>query len=185
MSKGTMKQSLRFLSSLMALLSLLLLLSTSNAVTAQENKDYTRYSKYHPYCSTPEQMKQRAIPPLQYSGSSSTPQIIHVTALIRHGARTPYAGYPTYNCWSDYWTNPLTGIWNCDLKTYMAPPSTDKSTIVVNSEGIIEEEPDFLFEKQYDALMFSHINRTGNELNGTCQMGQLLMRGYEQELQNG
>ena len=28
-------------------------------------------------------------------------------------------------------------------------------------------------------------DRTGNSLNGTCQLGQLLMRGYDQELRNG
>jgi hypothetical protein len=49
----------------------------------------------------------------------------------------------------------------------------------------MEEEADFLFEKHYDALVLESGNRTGNELNGDCQLGQLLMRGYEQELMNG
>ena len=68
----------------------------------------------------------------------------------------------------------------------MAPPSTDKSSIKMNAAlgGVLEEEADFLFEKRYDALLLMK-NRTGNELNGTCQLGQLLMRGYEQELTNG
>ena len=39
----------------------------------------------------------------------------------------------------------------------------------------------FLFEKQYDALK----EPLSNELGGTCQVGQLLLRGYEQELRNG
>lgn len=163
---------------------MLLLLPTLTTITAQESKEYTRYTKYHPYCSTPEQMKQRAIPPLQTNDStSSSPQLIHVTALIRHGARTPYASPSKYICWDDYWTNPLTGIWNCDLKTYTAPPSTTK--LKLNNGNLMEEEADFLFEKHYDALVLESGNRTGNELNGDCQLGQLLMRGYEQELMNG
>lgn len=73
----------------------------------------------------------------------------------------------------------------------MAPPSTDKSKIIVDASSsgdgsVVEEEPDFLFEKRYDALLYSSGNgTTGNELNGSCMMGQLLMRGYEQELMNG
>jgi len=41
----------------------------------------------------------------------------------------------------------------------------------------------FLFEKRYDALQ--NPPRLSNELNGTCQRGQLLLRGYDQELANG
>ena len=168
-----------------------LLLINNNAVaTAQENKEYTRYAKYHPYCGTPEQMQQRSIPPLQYetnSSSSIAPQLLHVTAIIRHGARTPYAGPPSYQCWHGYWSDPSTSVWDCDLKTYTAPPSTDKSKMITNVEyGLLRESPDFLFEKNYDALLYGSTgNSTGNELNGTCQLGQLLMRGYDQELQNG
>ena len=76
-------------------------------------------------------------------------------------------------------------MWDCDLKTYTAPPSTDKKRMKITADGIVEEEPDFLFEKNYDGLVYDAGNRTGNELNGTCQLGQLLMRGYEQELVNG
>jgi ubiquitin-like domain-containing CTD phosphatase 1 len=74
-------------------------------------------------------------------------------------------------------------VWNCDLKTYISPPAATKEQIV-DDEGLIEEQPDFLFEKRYDALTIS-ANRTGNNLNGTCQLGQLLTRGYDQELRNG
>ena len=42
----------------------------------------------------------------------------------------------------------------------------------------------FLFQKKYDALKFPQYNLR-NDLNGTCQMGQLLLQGYEQSLQNG
>jgi hypothetical protein len=161
-----------------------ILLLSSTLLTAQESKEYTRYKTYHPYCSTREQMKQRSIPPLsQTDDDTLSPQLIHVTALIRHGARTPNASPNKYICWDDYWTNPSTGIWNCDLKTYMAPPSAQfKSN---HGDNLMEEEADFLFEKHYDALVLEGGNRTGNELNGDCQSGQLLMRGYEQELKNG
>eukprot|EP00804_Cyclotella_cryptica_P028637 CCRYP_008166-RA/>CCRYP_008166-RA protein AED:0.20 eAED:0.20 QI:507/0.75/0.6/1/0.5/0.4/5/1181/519 len=174
------------------LVSILHLVLFANGAIGQynESKEYSRYGKYPPYCSTPQQMENRAIPPLQYETSNSTesaitPRLVHVTALIRHGARTPWAGAPTYKCWNGYWENPQTGIWNCDLKTYISPPSTGKERVVNGDGGILEEEPDFLFEKRYDALMYQNGNSTGNELNGTCQLGQLLMRGYDQEMQNG
>jgi len=48
----------------------------------------------------------------------------------------------------------------------------------VNGEGAM-----FLFEKNYDALRDPPQLR--NLLNGTCEKGQLLMRGYVQELHNG
>ena len=38
----------------------------------------------------------------------------------------------------------------------------------------------FLFEKRYDALHDPPV--LANAFNGTCQSGQLLLRGYEQEL---
>lgn len=41
----------------------------------------------------------------------------------------------------------------------------------------------FLFEKNYDALQ--NPPQLRNFLNGTCQKGQLLLRGYVQELENG
>ena len=44
-------------------------------------------------------------------------------------------------------------------------------------------DPSFLFEKRYDALNDPPLLK--NSLNGTCQMGQLLLRGYEQQIANG
>ena len=38
--------------------------------------------------------------------------------------------------------------------------------------------------KRYDVLVVTP-DRTGNSLNGTCQLDHLLMRGYDQELRNG
>jgi hypothetical protein len=145
---------------------------------SEEDKAYTKYVHYPPYCSTPEYMEKRAIPPLLISDDEKT-QLVHVTALIRHGSRTPYGGPPSYKCWNGYWDSIDTGIWNCDLKTYSSPPATtkEKGKQVDEDGNLLEEEPDFLFEKRYDA---AH-----NILNGTCQLGQLLAKGYEQELSNG
>lgn len=159
----------------------------------EEDKAYAKYEHYPPYCSTPQDMEKRAIPPLSSVNDIKVQtQLIHVTALIRHGARTPFAGAPSYKCWNGYWESPDTGVWNCDLKTYMSPPATtkEKGKEVDEQGNLLEEEPDFLFEKRYDALLSEHSHgsgsiQTGNILNGTCQMGQLLARGYEQELSNG
>ncbi|KAL7463246.1 hypothetical protein ACHAXS_003618 [Conticribra weissflogii] len=208
--------------------------ATHTRARVTEGNSYAKYPIYPQYCSTPEEMEQRAIPPLKMhsshdssggEGSNETDdtrkegtRLVHVTALIRHGARTPWAGAPGYQCWDGYWQSEETGVWDCDLMTYMSPPSTGRNdanrresygqeesfeTVMSpekDSEGILEEEPDFLFEKRYDALKFASSAKqqqssiyqvdppyttTGNELNGTCQLGQLLMRGYEQELSNG
>jgi len=152
----------------------------------KENNAYTKYKHYPPYCSTPEEMETRSVPPL--SDATIASKLIHVTAVIRHGARTPWDGAPSYKCWDGYWQSEETGVWNCDLKTYMSPPSASKEKTKTDSSGIeIEEEPDFLFEKTYDALAYSGNRKgtTANLLNGTCLKGQLLLRGYDQELRNG
>jgi len=154
-----------------------------SSVAFPEGNAYAKYEKYPPYCSTPDEMEKRAVPPLQENSNGVSSQLIHVTTIIRHGARTPYASAPKYQCWNGYWEDEETGIWNCGLKTYVSPPATTKEQ-AVDSEGMLEEEPDFLFEKRYDALT-GPPGKTGNFLNGTCQLGQLLQRGYDQELQNG
>lgn len=151
----------------------------------KEENAYNKYEKYPPYCSTPEEMEKRAVPPLQGISNDGSSKLIHVTALIRHGARTPFRGAPDYKCWDSFWEDEETGVWNCDLKTYISPPAATKEKgQVVDSKGLLEEEPDFLFEKRYDALMVPP-DKTGNNLNGTCQLGQLLLRGYDQEIRNG
>ena len=196
----------------------LLLSIQSPIVTALDgNKStwYTRYPHYPAYCSTPEEMATRKIPEMKGEGdlgasdganndnnnnqtsnadsnttTSSLPKtnIVHATAILRHGARTPWGN--TLNCWKDYWTNPDTGIWDCPLSAYLSPPPPDK---------VGEEEKDssgattgsgsmFLFEKRYDAMYLNSPNPLpyySNLLEGTCQLGQLLLQGYEQELTNG
>jgi hypothetical protein len=134
---------------------------------------YKRYPAYPVYCSTPEEMQRRGIPPLQDDDKLGETRLVHVTSVIRHGARTPWSS--SIDCWDGYWTNPETGVWNCNLTTFLAaPPLTEEV-------GLGVEHVYVLFEKQYNALQFP----LKNELNGTCQVGQLILRGFPQELQNG
>ena len=109
-----------------------------------EDTAYNKYETYPPYCSTPDEMEKRAVPPLsQGTINDDSSRLVHVTALIRHGARTPYSGAPAYQCWNGYWEDEETGVWNCDLKTYMSPPATTKEKggrqALLDSEGLLEE----------------------------------------------
>ena len=131
---------------------------------------YKRYPKYPPYCSTPEMMQERRIPPLTTDDRVGDSRLVHVTSVIRHGARTPYSS--DLDCWDGYWENSETAIWNCNLTTFLAPPLSATAG---------ENNVMFLFEKQYNALQAP----LRNKLNGTCQVGQLLLRGFSQELANG
>ncbi len=151
---------------------------------------YTRYPKYPEYCSNDAQLTKRKVPPLKKyddDGSNNNnlnikTQLLQVTALIRHGARTPWNDH---TCWSGWESQG----WDCELKTLTAPPAPpeishleDEATEKVQLDG---EGAMFLFEKNYDALTNSDSPQLHNLLNGTCQMGQLLLRGYVQELSNG
>jgi hypothetical protein len=146
---------------------------------------YKRYNVYHPYCSTPEEMDKRAIPPLTQDHRVGESRLVHATVIFRHGARTPYKG--GMECWSGYQENPDTGVWNCSLTSFASSPPPDRvnqqeedtATIPAVDAGAM-----FLFEKRYDAL-YNPLDNISNELNGTCQVGQLILQGYEQELHNG
>jgi hypothetical protein len=153
---------------------------------------YTKYDHYPPYCALPEDMGERRIPPLKdylpKSGSHNEgdsknksligeTRLVHVTAIIRHGARTPWSS--ELKCWDGYWESPQTGKWDCDdLTTFMAPPSRNAT--------VYDDPPTtpLLFEKKYDALSHPE-DGLANVLNGTCQMGQLIQQGYGQQIQNG
>eukprot|EP00566_Odontella_aurita_P007066 CAMPEP_0113539014 /NCGR_PEP_ID=MMETSP0015_2-20120614/7689_1 /TAXON_ID=2838 /ORGANISM="Odontella" /LENGTH=746 /DNA_ID=CAMNT_0000438659 /DNA_START=127 /DNA_END=2367 /DNA_ORIENTATION=+ /assembly_acc=CAM_ASM_000160 len=155
---------------------------------------YSRYPSYPPYCSTPSAMATRSIPPLRPSsdhasyGLQST-KLRHASAVIRHGARTPWS--PSIMCWDGYWTDPRTGVWDCALTTVTSPPSppfvreveAHPSAAGDAAEAREGDDAMFLFEKRYDAL--HHPPELANGFNGTCQSGQLLLRGYEQEMANG
>jgi hypothetical protein len=166
---------------------------------------YKRYPRYPDYCSTPEQMDRRGIPPLKEEeitsseGTTTTTttttgntRLVHVTAILRHGARTILQGPSdkNYQCWDDYWTNPETAVWDCPLKTLVMPPSPER--IVEEEEEDFADTADdlymqeipksmFLFTKDYDALQ----SPQSNVLNGTCELGQLILQGYEQQVKNG
>ena len=146
------------------------------ATRGDEGADYAKYAHYPTYCSTPDEMNNRAVPPLrkQDDGGST---LVHVTAIIRHGARTPWSGPPNMVCWEDYWAQSAdTSVWDCDLFSYAAPPPPPHS---YGTRDASMRSADFIFEKRYDA------SSTKNALNGTCQLGQLLSRGYDQEITNG
>jgi hypothetical protein len=161
------------------------LLILSSAAGADDKPDswYKRYAQYPEYCSTPAEMQARRIPPLRDNDPHlGDTRLVHVTTVIRHGARTPWSSHQ--ECWEGYWDSEETGIWNCDLTTILAPPTPNH---VKEEEGDHQMEATnamFLFEKKYDALADPKDGLT-NELNGTCQVGQLLLQGYEQEILNG
>jgi len=76
----------------------------------------------------------------------------------------------------------------------VAPPAPPEISLLEKKPWEIDDEEDsqdldglgamFLYEKRYDALQYPSLGLK-NELNGTCQSGQLLLRGYVQELHNG
>jgi len=140
--------------------------------TQSSSEYYKRYPSYPKYCSNPSEMAKRNVPPLNIEGTGlpedASIDILQVSSIIRHGQRTPYAG--NIPCWSKYKAKDTdTSSWDCELTTWSSPPRFDPS------------EKYLLFEKKYDALS----EPLGNFLGGTCQMGQLIVPGYEQEHING
>jgi Histidine phosphatase superfamily (branch 2) len=134
-------------------------------------------------------MATRAIPLLKDDARVGESRLLHATVVIRHGARTPWSN--NLQCWGGYHDNPQTSTWDCNLTTYLAPPPP----AVVNNleqgggEWSSSNEDDnahgmFLFEKQYTALHEPAANLS-NALLGTCELGQLLLQGYEQQITNG
>ena len=143
---------------------------------------YTKYPKYPGYCSTPEQMESRFIPPLK--GDLGDSRLVHVTSVIRHGARTALGRSPDNQCWDGYWDNPETAVWDCRLTELVAPPSTDRILEEEYNQGGYANSlsAQFLYEKVFDAL---NSGGDSNILNGTCQEGQLILQGYDQLMSNG
>lgn len=140
------------------------------------------------YCSLPEDIFFRSVPPLSdMDYRVGETRLVHVTSIIRHGARTPWSNQET--CWAGYWNATSdTSKWDCDLTTTMAPP--DPNTVALDEGDNTDWLPDdaiFLFEKFYDALENNNGEEGAltNELNGTCQKGQMILQGYEQQIQNG
>lgn len=157
----------------------LLVLPFFNVSVRSSSLYYQRYEAYPPYCSDPEEMSTRNIPPLpKDKNNNNNTRIIHVTAIIRHGARTPIH---TKHCWDGHWKSP-DGIWDCQLTTLLST--------MPHYEGQSDDEDKgaFLIEKIYDAFQ-GDSKRTPsqyrNRMNGTCQDGQLIQQGYDQQISNG
>lgn len=68
------------------------MIRASNDDNDKPSSWYTKYDSYPPYCSIPDEMDQRSIPPLRTVPASlyGETRILHATAVIRHGARTPF-----------------------------------------------------------------------------------------------
>ena len=135
------------------------LLSTTSAL-------WTAREEYPEYCSSPDEMNRRSIPPVQNLQQLENLELLQVVVTIRHGSRTPWE---RHDCWNGYLEDPVQSKWDCDLTTITAPPNID------------DKATPFVFNKIYDALS----DPMKNELGGTCQKGQLLMSGMEQEQKNG
>lgn len=112
-----------------------------------------------PYCSA--DMSTRDIPPLTDEQAAKVTKLVQVQAVIRHGSRTPYAPLP---CWKNYDVS-----WNdCNV--------TD---LMLGSDSYTSQNfpANWIFRKKYDG--------SPNELGGNCMTGQLIGRGFEQELELG
>ena len=113
------------------------------------NTWYYRYPAYPPYCSTPSEMSNRIIPMVRDRDPLiGETRIVHATAVIRHGARTPWSSH--IQCWDGFWDSKDTGVWDCDLTTIMAPPSPEQVDEEEDKESASWWDTDnsfFLFEK--------------------------------------
>jgi ubiquitin-like domain-containing CTD phosphatase 1 len=110
-------------------------------------------------------MQRRAIPPLQENPRVGETRLVHVTSIVRHGARVVE---DRYDCWKGYLDSPETDEWDCNLDDILALPLAAGS-----------DDSTFSLEKKYDA------STVKNDLKDTCRYGQLVVRGAQQELQNG
>lgn len=79
-----------------------------------------------------------------------------------------------FDCWAGYDTDPYQSRWDCDLNTIISNP--------INEKGNTRQSR-LLFKKIYDGL--DDFSMLSNELKGTCEVGQLIEQGYEQQSQNG
>lgn len=171
----------------------LLVVAALRANTYKPSTWYQEYPAYPEYCSIPSEMDTRGVPPLPENDPKlatarvGESRLVHVTAVIRHGARTPWSSEEV--CWEGYWDESSdTSVWDCDLTTVMAPPDPNQVFMEeedTNNADWLPDDAFFMFEKRYDALHSKNGRGLTNLLHGTCQCGQMLMRGYEQELRNG
>lgn len=128
------------------------------------------------YCSkvgTPVEQadfeQARSIPALSVETARLGLQLLHVSNVIRHGART--LAY-NYSCWNNY-----NHHWDCDVEesTRIVAPDLDGSDS--SSSGSSEFNiGSVAYRKVYDA------KPEQNLLKGTCGLGHLLNEGYKQHV---
>ncbi len=124
----------------------------------------------------------RKIPPLADSLKDFNPSLsieddvnmLQVQVFLRHGARTPVsnlgAGYNPNNCWANY-----NETWDCNAITLIQPSIDPKN------ELLLKHKQTALFQKVYG----DHGLGTETILKGSCQFGQLLDEGFDQQMKNG
>ncbi len=179
-------------------------------VVGTEAQQYNHDERTYPdYCTTDLKHATFKIPRLRRDsaiiGDPDSLQLLHVTGVIRHGARAPVA---RHQCWPSYLEDDEdTSEWDCSLNTLTAAPSNKaieffKSQDLEFGENVQDfsvqdsitslsgQIPSFVYEKRYDANFSpsgsDHFpENLGDHLQGTCQLGQLTLRGYEQQRQNG
>ena len=102
--------------------------SNSNDPRSDYEEWYSRYATYPEYCSTMNQMKKREIPSLPKDDKRvGETRLLHVTSLIRHGARAPLIRENGDDvCWEGYYND--TGAWDCSVVTYSASQTPDKES---------------------------------------------------------
>jgi hypothetical protein len=192
-----------------AFVAALLLVTVTNLMDEVHSIQYKSGKTYPDYCSTQQQQLSREIPELNTNSPllslNETMKLLHVTTVIRHGDRTPWG---RHTCWETYLDKGEdTAEWDCSLSSLSAAPATiaieelntqdleygetlkspSKQTEISYLSGA---NPSFMFEKRYDAN-FSPTHSThfpenlGDHLGGTCQVGQLTLRGFEQQRYNG
>lgn len=151
-----------------------LLFETTGAVTSPVVTEHVPAAILPEYCSkvnTPEALDKfkaaRTVPELSFEASQLNLRLLHVSSLIRHGARTPAS---RYECWPNYEPH-----WDCDLGETVKPvfnPTNSNGARLKTDDA--DQKTVIGFRKIYD------VSPSDNELGGTCGKGHLLREGYEQ-----
>ncbi|EZG89693.1 histidine phosphatase superfamily (branch 2) protein [Gregarina niphandrodes] len=164
--------------------------------------------EYPNYCSKvgdEDFVQARTIPELSQEAVRLKTELVHVSTILRHGARTP-AG--RYLCWRGYAPQ-----WNCDVEESLRPLLTARAFAHTRTEitdlippvpgdadikaagasdaQVADTEahdldlfpetatPQLMFRKHYDS------DPAANSLGGTCGKGHLLAEGFEQHAHIG
>jgi len=126
---------------------------------------------YPDYCSKISDSSFSSKPRIPPLSSPTSATLLSASAIIRHGARTPYAG--GFYCWPGYASDPAQSVFDCDTSMVMTTAPT--------SASVFTSDSNLLFKKNYDGL----VKPLKNALGGTCHVGQLIAEGVMQETRNG